>query len=280
MAQGVSGNPFHIHLVSDSTGETVSTVARAAVAYFRGAEVIEHTAVLVRTQNQLERVLTQIEEHRGMALYTLADEQLRSLFERRCRRLRVPAVAILDPVVAALSGTLGVEPTAIRPGSQHRIDKEYFRRIQAMEFALAHDDGQLANQAEDADVVLVGVSRTSKTPTSMYLANRGYRVANVPVVPGIELPSWILEGTGSAMVVALTTTPERLSVLRRARLSMIGAQSDSDYSDRIRIRDEVVEANRMYARMGWPVIDVTGRSIEETSASVLDLLQKKRERSA
>ena len=195
MCKAFSSNPFHIHLVSDSTGETVSTVARAAVTYFRDVETVEHTAILVRTRSQLNRVLKQVEKHRGIALYTLADSELRTVFEAECRRMRVPALAILDPVVATLATILGVEPAASRPGSQHRIDREYFRRIQAMEFALTHDDGQLAAQAEDADVMLVGVSRTSKTPTSMYLANRGVRVANVPVVPGIELPRWMAPGT-------------------------------------------------------------------------------------
>ena len=277
MDQAFSSRPFHIHLVSDSTGETVSTVARAAVAYFRDIETVEHTAILVRTRSQMNRVLKQIDQYRGIALYTLADEELRTVFETECRRLRVPTLAILDPVVATLSTILGVEPAASRPGAQHRIDREYFQRIQAMEFALTHDDGQLAAQAEDADVVLVGVSRTSKTPTAMYLANRGIRVANIPVVPGIELPRWIEEGTGSALIVALTTSPDRLSVLRRARLSSIGVGADADYSDRVRIRDEVVDANRMYARMGWPTIDVTGRSIEETSASVLELMRKRQD---
>ena len=277
MRKAFSSSPFHIHLVSDSTGETVSTVARAAVTYFRDVETVEHNAILVRTRSQLNRVLKQVEKHRGIALYTLADSELRTAFETECRRMRVPALAILDPVVATLATILGVEPAASRPGSQHRIDREYFRRIQAMEFALTHDDGQLAAQAEDADVMLVGVSRTSKTPTSMYLANRGVRVANVPVVPGIELPRWIMDGTGNALIVALTTSPDRLSVLRRARLSSIGVEADASYSDRVRIRDEVIEANRMYARMGWPTIDVTGRSIEETSASVLELMRKRRD---
>jgi len=277
MRKAFSSNPFHIHLVSDSTGETVSTVARAAVTYFRDVETVEHNAILVRTRSQLNRVLKQVEKHRGIALYTLADSELRTAFETECRRMRVPALAILDPVVATLATILGVEPAASRPGSQHRIDREYFRRIQAMEFALTHDDGQLAAQAEDADVMLVGVSRTSKTPTSMYLANRGVRVANVPVVPGIELPRWIMDGTGNALIGALPTSPDRLSVLRRARLSSIGVEADASYSDRVRIRDEVIEANRMYACMGWPTIDVTGRSIEETSASVLELMRKRRD---
>lgn len=277
MNQESSNDPVHIHLVSDSTGETVSTVARAAVAYFRNVETVEHSAILVRTKGQMDRVLKRIDRHRGIALYTLGNSELRAEFEKECRRMRVPAVAILDPVVAALSTALHAEPVASRPGAQHRIDKEYFRRIQAMEFALSHDDGQLGTQAEDAEVVLIGVSRTSKTPTSMYLANRGIRVANVPLVPGIQLPDWILQGKGDALIVALTTAPDRLSVLRRARLSSIGTHTDSEYSDRLRIRDEVIGANRLYTRMGWPVIDVTGRSIEETSASVLELLRKKRD---
>ncbi len=275
MDQEVSRSSFHIHLVSDSTGETVSTVIRAAVAYFPDFATVEHNAVLVRTSSQLQRVLRHIGEHRGIAFYTLGDPELRSIFERECRRLRVPSLAILDPVISALSSVLGEEPSVRRPGAQHKIDRDYFRRIQAMEFALKHDDGQLASQAEDADVVLVGVSRTSKTPTSMYLANRGVRVANVPVVPGIALPRWITEGEGRALVVALTTSPARLSVLRRTRLETIGVAGDNGYSDHARIRYEVIEANRMYARMGWPVIDITGRSIEETSASVLELLRKR-----
>ncbi len=276
MDHPVSSESFHIHLVSDSTGETVSTVIRAAIAYFPDAETVEHNAVLVRTRSQMNRVLRHIEEHRGIAFYTLRDSGLRTIFETECRRLRVPTLAILDPVIAALSSVLGSEPAAGRPGAQHKIDRDYFRRIQAMEFALKHDDGQLASQAEDADVVLVGVSRTSKTPTSMYLANRGIRVANVPLVPEIELPRWILEGTGSALVIALTTSPDRLSVLRRTRLETIGVEKDNGYTDRVHIRHEVIAANRMYARMGWPVIDITGRSIEETSASVLELLRKRR----
>lgn len=277
MTDSVVHTPVHIHLVSDSTGETVNTVARAAFTYFRDVDPVEHSAVLVRTPSQVRGVLKRIRQLPGIVLYTLMDGELRQMFEEECRTMKIRALPILDPVVAMLADVLEREPTSGHPGRQHGLDREYFERIGAMEFMHSHDDGQHADRAHEADVVLVGVSRTSKTPTSMYLAGRGVRVANIPVVPGIDLPSWMDAGAGETLVVALTTTPDRLVQVRRSRVAAIGEAEGTQYTDRQQVRDEVVAANRLYERMGWPTIDVSRRSIEETAALVLELIRKHQE---
>lgn len=277
MTDSVVHTPVHIHLVSDSTGETVNTVARAAFTYFRDVDPVEHSAVLVRTPSQVRGVLKRIRQLPGIVLYTLMDGELRQMFEEECRTMKIRALPILDPVVAMLADVLEREPTSGHPGRQHGLDREYFERIGAMEFMHSHDDGQHADRAHEADVVLVGVSRTSKTPTSMYLAGRGVRVANIPVVPGIDLPSWMDAGAGETLVVALTTTPDRLVQVRRSRVAAIGEAEGTQYTDRRQVRDEVVAANRLYERMGWPTIDVSRRSIEETAALVLELIRKHQE---
>ena len=185
----------HLHLVSDATGETITSVGRACLVQFEGVDVVEHTWNLVRTKRQLEKVMAGIETNPGVVLFTLVNNGLRSGLEEACRDLQVPCVSILDPAIAALSTHLGVKSRG-KPGLQHAMDAEYFNRIDAINFVLAHDDGQLTKDIEDADVVLVGVSRTSKTPTSIYLANRGIKAANVPVVPGCPLPRELIEAAG------------------------------------------------------------------------------------
>lgn len=277
MSDDVAHTPVHTYLVSDSTGETVNTVARAAFTYFRGVDLVEHNAILVRTPSHVQGVLKRIGESPGVVLYTLMDGELRQKFEEGCRRMNVRPIPVLDPVVAALADVLEREPVSGHPGRQHGLDREYFERIGAMEFMHSHDDGQHAERAHEADVVLVGVSRTSKTPTSMYLAGRGVRVANIPVVPGIDLPPWMFKNASKTLVVALTTTPDRLVQVRRSRIAAIGENEGTQYTDRRQVRDEVVAANRLYERMEWPTIDVSRRSIEETAASVLELIRRHQE---
>ncbi len=274
MSAEVSNTSVHIHLVSDSTGETVNTVARAAFTYFKDVKPVEHSAVLVRTSSHVHGVLKRIRKNPGIVLYTIMDEILRATFEKECMRMKIRAIPILDPVVESLSEVMGRKPVSGRPGLQHGLDKQYFERIGAMEFTLTHDDGQQADTAGSADVVLLGVSRTSKTPTSMYLANRGIRVANVPLVPGIDPPPWLFEEKSSALVVGLTTTPDRLIQLRRSRIASIGENETTIYIDRREVRDEVLEANKLFEKMDWPVLDVSRMSIEETAASILDLLRR------
>jgi regulator of PEP synthase PpsR (kinase-PPPase family) len=264
---------FHLHLVSDATGDTVHSVARACLVQFEGAEAIEHIWSMVRTKSQIERVIAGVEANPGVILYTLVDETLRQPLVDGCRRLKVPAIPVLDPVIGALASYLGRQSRGL-PGQQHLLDSEYFQRIDAMTFALAHDDGQSAWGLNEADVILVGVSRTSKTPTCVYLANRGIKAANIPFVPAMSLPPELFAAT-RPLIVGLTNDPERLIQVRRNRLSMLHHEERTDYTDLEAVREEVAAARRLFTDRHWPVIDVTRRSIEETAAAVLKLLARR-----
>jgi [pyruvate, water dikinase]-phosphate phosphotransferase / [pyruvate, water dikinase] kinase len=269
----------HLHLVSDSTGETVTTVARACVAQFEGVIPVEHVWSFVRTRAQVDQVLSIVKALPGVVIYTLVSPDLRQALHDGCRALNIPCVAVLDGVLAALSSLLGAE-TRPQIGRQHALDAGYFSRIDAMTFMLRHDDGQCAEELDRADVVLVGVSRTSKTPTSIYLANRGIKVANVPVVPDCPLPPE-LAGLNGPLVIGLTISPEPLVQIRMNRLRQLRLENDArtsavfegDYAELERVRAELVYARRLFARHGWPVIDVTRRSVEETAAAIFQLLQ-------
>jgi hypothetical protein len=261
---------FHIHLVSDSTGETLNALARAVCARFDDVLPIEHIYSLVRSPRQLERVLQEIEGAPGAVLHTIVDKSLRAALEQGCRDLEMTCVAALDPLVAALARYLGASITT-RVGVQHALDNDYFNRMDALNYAIGHDDGQAFQDLEAADVVLVGVSRTSKTPTSIYLAHRGVRAANVPLVPGAELPAQLFN-LKRAVVVGLTVSPDRLIQIRRNRLLNLREQRESSYVELEAVRQEIVWARRLFEKHGWPVIDVTRRSVEETAAAIINVL--------
>jgi regulator of PEP synthase PpsR (kinase-PPPase family) len=265
-----SNNYFHLHLVSDSTGETLITVARAVAAQYANVTPVEHVYPLVRSQKQLDRVLDEIEEAPGIVLFTLLEKDLVSRLEDKCKEINVPSLSIIGPVMQLFEAYLGAATTG-RVGAQHVLNAEYFKRIDALNYTMIHDDGQHVDGLEEADVVLVGVSRTSKTPTSIYLANRGIRTANVPLVPGIPVPHQ-LETLSRPLVVSLHATPERLIQVRQNRLLTMGAGSGNDtYIDRQSVADEVAFARKLSAKHNWPLLDVTRRSIEETAAAVLKL---------
>ena len=261
---------FHVHLVSDSTGETLNAMARAVCARFNNVLPIEHIYALVRSPRQLERALEEIGNAPGVVLHTIVDEKLRGAMEEGCQKLGMPCFGALDPLVSALSWYLGARPSA-RVGAQYALDTDYFNRMDALSYALGHDDGQGGQDLKAADVVLVGVSRTSKTPTCIYLAHRGVRAANVPLVPLSGLPAGLLELKG-VPVVGLTLSPDRLVQIRRNRLQSLNEGRESSYVDTDAVRAEIVEARRLFDRHGWPVIDVTRRSVEETAAAVINLL--------
>src|ERR1700681_1281384 len=264
-----TGSFFHLHLVSDATGETLTTVARAATAQYTKMSPVEHVYPLVRTQKQLDRALIEIEEAPGIVLYTLLEEDLVKRLEDHCRELSLPCLSILGPVLQLMRSYLGTE-TSHRVGAQHTLNAEYFKRIDALNYTMLHDDGQHVEGLEEADVVLVGVSRTSKTPTSIYLANRGIRTANVPLVPGIAIPHQLVE-LKKPLVVSLHATPERLIQVRQNRLLSMGDRDNDTYIDRQAVTDEVAFARRLSAKFNWAQLDVTRRSIEETAAAVLKL---------
>jgi regulator of PEP synthase PpsR (kinase-PPPase family) len=270
-----TGSFFHLHLVSDATGETLTTVARAATAQYTKVSPVEHVYPLVRTQKQLDRALSEIEEAPGIVLYTLLEEDLVKRLEDHCRELSLPCLSILGPVLQLMRSYLGTE-TSHRVGAQHTLNAEYFKRIDALNYTMLHDDGQHVDELEQADVVLVGVSRTSKTPTSIYLANRGVKTGNVPLVPGIMVAPQV-EVLAHPLVVGLFASPERIVQIRQNRLLGLKSHQDDDqYIDRKAVAEEIMVSRRLCAKHNWPIIDVTRRSIEETAAAVLKLLAERR----
>ena len=260
---------FHLHLVSDSTGETLNAVAKAATVQYADFRPVEHIHALIRNTGQLEAVIRDIEASPGMVFFTLVDDDLRSTLEEGCRDTGVPSVSVLDPVISGLATYLNAESTS-RVGGQHALDAEYFRRIDALNFTMVHHDGQFPAELDQADVILLGISRTSKTPTSIYLANRGVKTANIPVVPGVPLPAQ-LEKIGTSLVVGLVASAERIVQIRRNRLLSLNEMEETGYIDKRKIAGELIHARRICARHNWPVIDVTRRSIEETAAAILNL---------
>jgi regulator of PEP synthase PpsR (kinase-PPPase family) len=269
---------FHLSLVSDATGETLNSLANAAIAQFPGAQPIHHKYALVRNTAQIDRVLQAVAGNPGMVMFTLVDTVLRDRLSDGCRQLQVQCLPVLDPILAAFSSFLG-EVSSAKPGVQHAMNEEYNKRIDAINFTMAHDDGQSATHLRNAEVVLVGVSRTSKTPTCIYLANRGVKAANVPIVPKMPLPSVLTEPDGKPkpLIVGLTASPDRLVQIRRNRLLSLNAGAETEYVDMEAVKAEVTTARRLFSKHGWPVIDVTRRSIEETAAQILDLLDRRGE---
>lgn len=268
---------FHLHLVSDATGETIHSVARACMSQFEGVEPVEHNWALIRTHSQIQKVVTAVENNPGVVMFTLVNEELREALLEGCRQLQIPCIAVLDPVIASLGNFLGVKAKGM-PGRQHIMDAEYFGRIDAMTFALHHDDGQAVQNLLEADIILAGVSRTSKTPTCIYLANRGIKAANIPIVPGVLVPAELTglrNRPGEPFVVGLTKDPARLVQVRRNRLQMLSQDANTDYVDLESVREEVTAARRLCTKHNWPVLDVTRRSIEESAAAILQLYERR-----
>lgn len=268
-------NFFHLHLISDSTGETLLAAGRAAAAQYKNARAIEHIYPLVRTEKNLEKVFNGIEEEPGIVLYTMVDQKLARRLDEWCAAAGLPSVNVLEPVLTVFQAYLGT-PAGRRVGAQHVLDSDYFRRIDALNFTMEHDDGNLPHEINQADIILVGISRTSKTPTSIYLANRGIKTANVPIVPGVPLPEELIAAK-EPLIVGLVASAERVSQVRQNRdLGTDFSDSIDTYIDKTSIAAELAYARQLCNRYGWPVIDVTRRSIEETAAAILDLRKKRR----
>ncbi|MDA7946406.1 MAG: kinase/pyrophosphorylase [Hyphomicrobiaceae bacterium] len=258
---------FHLHLISDATGETLSAVAKAAIVQYSQVRSIEHVHSLVRTKRQLDRVLQEIESAPGIVLYTIVNTELAESLELHCQALKVPCVPVLGTIMQVFESYLGA-PSTPTVGGQHVLDAEYFRRIDALNFTMAHDDGRLPDDLNDADIVIIGISRTSKTPTSIYLAQRGFKTTNIPLIPSIPLPPQ-LEKAKEVFVVGLVASADRISQVRRNRVLALADRDLSEYVDRDLIEEEIAFTRRLCSRNGWPVIDVTRRSVEETAAAIL-----------
>jgi regulator of PEP synthase PpsR (kinase-PPPase family) len=275
-----SGKPFHLHLVSDATGTTLLGLARACLAQFESIEPIQKFWPLVRTERQLDRIIVRIRQNPGPVIFTMVDVKMRQRLADACEELGVPCVAVLDPIIRALSTYLGAHAKGV-PGLQHAMDDAYFRRVAAIDYTMRHDDGKTLEGLREADVILVGVSRTSKTPTSVFLARRGIKAANIPLVPGVEVPDEKLS-LEEPMYVGLSAAPDRLVHLRRSRLNSgeeIPARiAENMYMDHEAIEEEIRKARRLFSKKEWPVIDVTKKSIEETAAEIMALLQARQEK--
>lgn len=268
-----------VHLVSDATGATLQGLADACLAQFDGLHPVQKLWPLVRSQRQLERVIHDLEDSPGPVFYTLINDHLSAQLREACERLSLPCLSIMEPLVKALSSYLGIKAKN-RPGLQHKLDDTYFRRMDAIDFAMGFDDGQSFNGIQSAEVILVGVSRTSKTPTCIYLARQGIRAANVPLVPGVPFPAHLLE-LKAPLFVGLTGSPDRLLQVRKTRLRLEQEKlghADNRYIDPEAVEEEIRQATRFFREQGWPIIDVTRRSVEETAAEVMVLLQRRAEK--
>ena len=265
---------FHMHLVSDATGETLAAIAKAAIVQYQNIRAIEHVHPLVRTQRQLKRVLADIEAEPGIVLYTVVNPVLAAELEEHCQRLKIPCLAVLRPIMQVFESYLGAPQTPTVAG-QHVLDADYFRRIDAMNFTMAHDDGRLPDNLSDADIVLLGISRTSKTPTSLYLAQRGYKTTNLPLVPQVALPEQLFR-QHSAFVVCLIANVDRIADVRRNRAILMADRDLETYVDRDTISAEIAYTRKIAAQYGWPIIDVTRRSIEESATMILKLLHDRK----
>jgi regulator of PEP synthase PpsR (kinase-PPPase family) len=265
---------FHMHLVSDATGETLVAIAKAATVQYQNIRAIEHVHPLVRTQRQLKRVLSDIAQEPGIVLYTVVNKVLADELEKHCQELKIPCLAVLQPIMKIFESYLGAPQTPTVAG-QHVLDADYFRRIDAMNFTMAHDDGRLPDNLSDADIILLGISRTSKTPTSLYLAQRGYKTTNLPLVPQVPLPDQLLE-PHTAFVVCLIANVDRIADVRRNRAVLMADRDLETYVDRDLISAEIAYTRKLAAQYGWPIIDVTRRSIEESATMILKLLQDRK----
>ena len=270
MTQAGSQRFFHLHLVSDATGETLNTVAKAAAAQYADFRPIAHIYALVRTPSQLNRALREIEAQPGIVLFTLINPEIRNHLEQQCELMGVPCLSILDPIISTLSQYLNATS---RPqvGGQHALNSTYFRRIDALNFTMAHDDGQNLDDLDRSDVVILGVSRTSKTPTSIYLAQRGVKTANIPIVPNLPVPQQLIELRGP-LIVGLIASAERIAQIRRHRLLSLKESRATDYIDPRQITGELMFMKTLCSNHDWPMVDVTRRSVEEIAATILNML--------
>ncbi len=261
---------FHLHMVSDSTGETLKAIGRAVAAQYDNWRPVEHVTSMVRDDATFDQSIKKLENNPGIVLYTLVNEDHARKLHEKCDQLAIPAFNVLAPLTQVFDSHLG-EKMSGQVGAQHTLDEDYFTRLDAIRFTMAHDDGNLPEDIESADIILIGISRTSKTPTSIYLAQRGYKTANVPLVPGMDIPTSLLEAH-SPLIVALVASTERIMQVRENRLLAFEQDTyGNSYVDRASIQEELNWTRRLCKDNNWPLIDVTRRSIEETSAAILAL---------
>lgn len=265
---------INIHLISDSTGETLSSVARAVLSQFEGVESNDFIWPLVRTKPQLDRVMESITKDPGIVMYTILHDELIEDLKKQCYKMKVPCIPVLSHIIGEFSKYLGMNISQTI-GRQHLLDGEYFSRVEAISYTITHDDGQSSWDLYDSDIVIIGVSRTSKSPTSVYLSCRGYKTANIPFVSIETIPATVYD-LKKPLIVGLTINPEKLMQIRQTRLALLGQEMGIDYVDLESIKNEIAESRKLFAKLNCSIIDVTRRSVEETAAKIIQLVQEKK----
>ncbi|MFZ8864746.1 MAG: pyruvate, water dikinase regulatory protein [Rickettsiales bacterium] len=261
---------INIHLISDSTGETLGAISRAVISQFRGVESNEFMWSLVRTKKKMKEVIEKIKEQRGIVLYTILSQELLDLLLEECKKHQIATIPALDEIIEKFSKYIGQE-IINKPGRQHILDQDYFKKIEAINYTISHDDGQKIEGIEEADVIIIGPSRTSKSPTCIYLSHRGLKAANIPYISGVLLPEKITQIKNS-LIIGLTINSEALIQIRKNRIKILGQNisSGNEYIDYESVDKEVKEARKYYLQHNWPIIDVSKKSIEETAAAIIE----------
>ena len=264
-------NIYQIYLISDSTGETLDRIFLSLKAQFTNIEYKVNSYSFTRTENQISKILdTAIKEKNSIILYTIVDNNLAKFLANKCDEKKIPCFGVLGNLILNFSKLFN-QKASHEPSGQHVLNEEYYNRIEAIQFTMNHDDGNLINEVDKSDIILVGVSRTSKTPTSIYLANKGFKTSNIPLVNENSLPEILKKNPKMACVVGLSTEPERLADLRKNRMSSLKETESIQYTDLENIKKEVLEAKRTFQKYKWPLIDVTRKSVEETAASIIKI---------
>jgi [pyruvate, water dikinase]-phosphate phosphotransferase / [pyruvate, water dikinase] kinase len=268
---------YNVYLVSDSTGETLDRIFLSLKSQFANFEYEKKEFAFVRTEQQIDKIIKECDQiENSLILYTIVETRLAKYISNKSDEHSVPCFGILGNLILSFSKLLN-QKAIHKPSAQHVLDEEYYKRIEAIQFTMSHDDGKKVDDINSADVILLGVSRTSKTPTSIYLANRGYKTVNIPLVPDQKIPDGLFLNNKSC-IVGLIADPERLADIRRNRVAIMKDNSLKEYTDLKFIREEVENSKKLFKKNNWPIIDVTRRSVEETAASILKIIEIKKNR--
>lgn len=263
---------YNLYLISDATGETLLSLARAVEAQYTGeVKAIEYIYNMVRSQERIGIILNKIKKNKGIVIYTMVNKILSDYLEEECKKINVPCCAALNPLLNIFENYLNILPNRL-VSAQHKLNEDYFKRQEAIDYSLAHDDGQLTNGLKNAEVILLGISRTSKTPTSLYLANRGIKTANIPIILNMQLPKSMFEAK-NALIIGLLADSTRLEKIRKNRYLGINWVNDN-YSNKIQINKELLYAKSIYKKYNITTIDVTNRAVEEIAADILTMIEK------
>ena len=270
------GHKYQINLVSDSTGETLDRIFLALKSQFSNFDYEKKEYVFIRTEQQINKIIEESKKKENVIiLYTIVETKLAKYISHICEQKKIPCFGILGNLILNFSKLLNQKATHT-PSAQHVLDGEYYKRIEAIQFSMSHDDGMKTEDVRNADIILLGVSRTSKTPTSIYLANRGYKTLNIPLVTGQEILEVLKKEPDNFCVIGLTVEPSRLFDIRSNRLEIMKEVNIPNYSDLEFIKDEIDNSKKLFKKYGWPMIDVTRKSVEETAASVIKILEIKK----